>query len=181
MIQVICGPMFSGKSIELITRVAKAEIAGLNPIIIKHSLDDRWSTNKIVARIGLNKNCLLAPNVKVLDDIISQNDSKFIAIDEIQFFDKSIVKLLKKYKDKDFLLCGLDLDWKGDDFGCMGAVLAYADEVLKIKSVCTNIINGNICGANASKTKRLTASEAIVDIGDTDKYEARCNHCWTLN
>ncbi len=181
MIQVICGPMFSGKSIELITRVAKAEIAGLNPIIIKHSLDNRWSTDKIVARIGLNKACMLASDIESLDNIIGKNDSKFIAIDEIQFFDKSIVNILKKYNDRDFLLCGLDLDWRGDEFGCMGAILAYADEVLKIKSVCTNIINKNICGASASKTKKITKDLSIVDIGDSDKYEARCNSCWNLN
>jgi thymidine kinase len=180
MIEVICGPMYSGKSNELIVRVMKARIAELNPILIKHSLDDRFSIDKIVTRVGVDMKCLLAPNEDILDSILSQNNTKFVAIDEVQFFNKNILKVLKKHSDKDFLLCGLDLTWQGQPFGCMPELLSFADNVIKLKAVCTNNINGKVCGKPASKSKKLINDDSIIDIGDKEKYEARCTSCWYL-
>lgn len=179
MIEVICGPMFSGKSNEIILRYMREKIKEKNPILIKHSLDTRFSIDEVTSRAGLQVKCYLAKDYMTLKEILLQNKTNFVIIDEVQFFsDDDIIPILKEFSKKDFLLCGLDMDWTGAPFGCMPKILAMADEVVKLKAVCTEDIDGSVCGAPASKTKKLDLSNNnIIQIGNTE-YAARCNYCW---
>ncbi len=169
-IEVVCGPMFSGKSEELIRRVRRAQIGRLKIQAFKPCIDDRYSKKDIVSHSSQSLNAIpVKDSLELLSRVY--DSTRVVAIDEVQFFDEGIVKVIAKLARRGVrVICaGLDQDYKGQPFGPMPMILAIADDVTKVHAVCT------VCGAPASKTyrKNPTNSEQVL-VGETDLYEARC-------
>jgi thymidine kinase len=168
-LEVVCGPMFSGKTEELIRRVKRAQIAKQRVQIFKPAIDVRYAKEDVVSHSALSIKA--EPVEKSVDILLRLKDStRVVAIDEVQFFDEDIVRVVNKLAARGYrVICaGLDLDYKGIPFGQMPMLLALADEVTKIHAICT------VCGAHATRSQRLTDSRDTVLLGETDKYEARC-------
>jgi len=168
-IEVICGPMFSGKTEELIRRVRRAQIARQKLQIFKPSLDTRYDDKSVVSHSAQSLEAIPVDGSKNI--LAKLNDAtRVVAIDEVQFFDEYIVQIVSKLARRGLrVVCaGLDLDYRGVPFGPMPTLLAIADNVTKIHAICT------ICGAPASRTQRIVKSDAQVLLGETDAYDARC-------
>jgi thymidine kinase len=169
-IEVICGPMFSGKSEELIRRVRRAQIGRLKVQTFKPGIDDRYSKEDIVSH---SSQAVRAVPVKDSMELLSRvfDSTRVVAIDEVQFFDADIVKIVAKLARRGVrVICaGLDQDYRGEPFGPIPSLLAIADDVTKVHAVCT------VCGAPATKTYRKDPKNSDqVLVGETDLYEARC-------
>lgn len=167
-IEVISGCMFSGKTEELIRRLRRAEFAKLHVKIFKPKIDNRYSDTKIVSH---NEQALPSMVINKSEEILSQiTDADIIGIDEAQFFDSRIadVVLALAKMGKRVIVAGLDMDFKGEPFGSMPTLLAIAEYVTKPKAICV------VCGSPATMTQRITNSKEQVEVGATDKYEARC-------
>lgn len=168
-IEVVCGPMFSGKTEELIRRVKRAQIAKQRVQIFKPAIDIRYDETKVVSHSS--QHIMSEPVDRAIDILVRLKDhTRIVAIDEVQFFDDDIVKVVSKLAARGYrVICaGLDLDYRGVPFGPMPTLLALADNVQKIQAICT------ICGAPATRSQRLSDSKEKVLIGETDKYDARC-------
>jgi thymidine kinase len=172
-VEVICGSMFSGKSEELIRRLTRAKIARRRVQVFKPRIDTRFSEVEVVSHGGLR---LLAVAVERSAEVLDQTDarSEVIGIDEAQFFDAGIVDVVNRLADlgKRVVVAGLDQDYLGRPFDPMPALMAAAEEVTKTRAICMR------CGAAASRTQRLVASEERVVVGATGLYEARCRRCF---
>jgi len=168
-IEVVCGPMFSGKTEELIRRVKRAQIAKQRVQIFKPAIDIRYDKEDVVSHSS--QAIKSEPVENAVDILIRLKDStRVVAIDEVQFFDENIITVVTKLAARGFrVICaGLDLDYRAQPFGPMPTLLALADEVMKIHSICT------VCGAPATRSQRLSANKDRVLLGETDAYEARC-------
>ena len=178
-IEVICGSMFSGKSEELIRRVRRAQIARHAVQIFKPSLDDRYGADSVNSHDG---SVVHAVAIRDPSEIASQlqPDTTVVAIDEAQFFDDSLIKVCRHLahdKQLRVIIAGLDLDFRGDPFGPMPALMAEAEELDKLHAICV------VCGRDASRSQRLINGEPanyhdpIILIGAQESYEARCRQC----
>ena len=189
-VEVITGPMFCGKTEELIRRVIRYEIAGYNYQAFKPIIDDRYSSDSIASHSGskLKATCVDCS----LEDVLRNLDGnkRVYAFDEIQFFNDEILEFFydsRFVEDKIILASGLNQDFTGRPFKFkdsnkhMGDLLASADEITHLNSFCTYISEKNICGAPATKTQRLingipaSIDDDLVLVGGDDSYEARCN------
>ncbi|VEU58846.1 thymidine kinase [Mycoplasmopsis gallinacea] len=170
-IEIITGPMFAGKSSELIKRLTLYKIAKFEPIIFKPALDTRFSDSKIVSRTG---STFPAISINEPKEVLSHIDEKteVIAFDEIQFFDKKIITIIEKLANKGIhiIISGLDMDFEGNPFENVAKLMAIADKVDKLKAVCM------VCYAPAGMSFRKIDSKLRTVIGD-DIYEARCRFC----
>lgn len=168
-IELVCGPMFSGKTEELIRRVKRAQIAKQRVQIFKPAVDIRYHEEDVVSHSS--QTIKSEPVEKAVDILIRLKDStRVVAIDEIQFFDENIITVVTKLAARGYrVICaGLDLDYRAVPFGPMPTLLAIADEVMKIHAICT------VCGAPATRSQRLSKSKEQFLLGETDAYEARC-------
>lgn len=168
-IEVICGPMFSGKTEELIRRVKRAQIAKQRVQIFKPAIDVRYDETKVVSHSSQSVES--EPCASSVDILLKLKDTtRIVAIDEVQFFDEDVVKIVQKLADRGYrVICGgLDLDYRGIPFGPMPMLLALADDVQKIQSICT------VCGAPATRSQRLSDATDTVLLGETNEYAARC-------
>ncbi|MBU4484679.1 thymidine kinase [bacterium] len=172
-IEVVCGPMFSGKTEETIRRIRLALIAKQKIQIFKHSIDDRYDNCCLMSHTSVR---LDAIPVKTSDEIMKKikDSTRVVGIDEAQFFDEDISKVCEKLANRGLrvIVAGLDQDSKGNPFGFMPQLMAIADSVLKLKSVCM------VCGGWASKSQRLTDDDQQVVVGSGEIYEARCRACF---
>ena len=168
-IEVICGPMFSGKSEELIKRIRRAQIARRRVQIFKHGIDARYDATSIVSHSQQS-----IPGIAVTDvnDILTLVDDRteLVAIDEGQFFSNDIVDVVNKLGNlgKRVIVAGLDLDYKGLPFGPMPNLMCTAEYVTKQLAICM------ICGDPANFTQRLTPATDQIVVGASETYEARC-------
>ncbi|MFN8370013.1 MAG: thymidine kinase [Bacteriovoracaceae bacterium] len=156
-LEVICGPMFSGKTEELIRRVRRAQIARQKIQVFKPMIDNRYDKEKIVSHSSLSIDSHPVNNpLEILTKLL--DSTRVIAIDEVQFFDQQIVKVILKLvrRGHRVIVAGLDLDYLGKPFGHMPELLALADEVTKVAAVCT------VCGNKASKTQRLYLDDGLL-------------------
>ncbi len=168
-IEVVCGPMFSGKTEELIRRVKRAQIAKQRVQIFKPAIDVRYDVEDVVSHSS--QAIKSEPVENAVEILLKLKDStRVVAIDEVQFFDDAIITVVSKLAARGYrIICaGLDLDSRAIPFGPMPTLLAMADEVMKIHAICT------VCGAPATRSQRLVASKELVVIGESDAYEARC-------
>lgn len=168
-IEVVCGPMFSGKTEELIRRVKRAQIAKQRVQIFKPAMDVRYAEGDVVSHSSMSLKAEPVENaVGIL--MLLRDATRVVAIDEVQFFDEAIVTVVSKLAARGcrVICAGLDLDFRARPFGPMPQLLAIADEVTKIQAICT------VCGAPAVRSQRLSASEDKILLGETDAYEARC-------
>src|ERR1051326_165970 len=175
-IEVICGPMFSGKSEELIRRLRRTEIARQRVQIFKPGIDERYSQDHIVSHSELR---IRSVGVKDAADMESRLDlrTEVIGVDEAQFLGEGIVPLVVRLADmgKRIVIAGLDTDYLGRPFHPMPELLAVADEITKTLAICMQ------CGNPAKHTQRLIASEELIVVGATGMYEARCRRCFEPN
>ncbi len=175
-IEVICGPMFSGKSEELIRRLRRTEIARQRVQIFKPGIDDRYSENHIVSHSELK---IRSMGVKDAAELESRLDlrTEVIGIDEAQFMGEGIIPLVVRLADmgKRIVIAGLDTDYLGRPFHPMPELLAVADEITKTLAICMQ------CGNPAKHTQRLVASEQLIVVGAAGMYEARCRRCFEPN
>ena len=171
-IEVICGSMFSGKTEELIRRLRRAQIAKQKVAIFKPAIDDRFSADHLVSHSEWKIPSVAVKNASEILD--STPDADVLGIDEVQFFDRGIVKVIEKLANsgKRVIVAGLDQDYKGVPYEPMPQIMAIAEYVDKILAVCM------VCGNPANKTQRLTDQTEKVVIGATDAYEARCRDCY---
>ncbi len=169
-IEVVCGPMFSGKTEELIRRVKRAQIARQKVQIFKPAIDNRYHETEVVSHSSQSIEALpVSSSIDLLQRVF--DTTRVVAIDEVQFFDNDIILVVEKLARRGVrVICaGLDQDYLGKTFGPMGELLARADHVHKIQAICT------VCGAPASKTFRKNPEQKEqVLVGETDLYEARC-------
>ncbi len=175
-IEVICGPMFSGKSEELIRRLRRAEIARQRVQIFKPAIDQRYSEDHIVSHSDLK---IRSEPVKDAVEFESKLDRRVevIGIDEAQFLGEGIVDVVIRLADvgKRIVIAGLDTDYLGRPFHPMPELLAVADEITKTLAICMQ------CGNPAKHTQRLVASEDLIVVGAAGLYEARCRRCFEPN
>jgi thymidine kinase len=175
-IEVICGPMFSGKSEELIRRLRRAEIARQRVQIFKPGIDQRYSEDHIVSHSHAS---IPSESVKDAAEIEAKLDwrTEVIGIDEAQFLGEGIVDVVLKLADmgKRVIIAGLDTDYLGRPFHPMPELLAVADEIMKELAICMR------CGNPAKHTQRLVASDDLVVVGASGMYEARCRRCFEPN
>ena len=174
-IEVIAGCMFSGKSEELIRRVRRAKIARQKVQVFKSSLDTRYDEAKVVSHSGAKVEAI---SVDHPEEIIAKidDDTQVVAIDEAQFFSEKIVDVIEFLADRGIrvIVAGLDLDFRGEPFGPMPALLARAEKVDKLTAICM------VCGEEATRTQRIIDGkpasyyDPVVMIGAQEKYEARC-------
>jgi len=175
-IEVICGPMFSGKSEELIRRLRRAEIARQRVQIFKPAIDQRYSNGHIVSHSDLK---ISSEGVKDAVELERSLDwrTEVIGIDEAQFLGPEIVDRVVRLADlgKRVIIAGLDTDYLGRPFHPMPELLAVADDIVKTLAICMQ------CGNPAKHTQRLVASEELVVVGAAGMYEARCRRCFEPN
>lgn len=175
-IEVICGPMFSGKSEELIRRLRRAEIARQRVQIFKPGIDERYSEDHIVSHSDLR---IRSESVRDAAEVQSRLDwrTEVLGLDETQFLGVEIVDFVVRLADmgKRIIIAGLDTDYLGRPFHPMPELLAVADEITKTLAICMQ------CGNPAKHTQRLIASEDLVVVGAAGMYEARCRRCFEPN
>ena len=171
-IEVICGSMFSGKTEELIRRIRRAKFANLKIEIFKPTIDTRYSEDDVVSHDFHKIPCHAVKDpremLKVSDDV------QVVGIDEAQFFDDSIVEVVQKLADDGVrvIVAGLDMDYLGKPFGPMPALMAVAEDVLKVHAICVR------CGDLAQYSHRLSKSDKLVELGEKDIYEPICRACY---
>jgi len=170
-IEVICGPMFSGKTEELIRRVNKANFTNKKIVVFKPEIDKRYSNDFIVSHNGEKIKC---NQIKDTEEVNKYLDADIFAFDEAQFFNGKLVSLcLNLIKDgKRVIIAGLDRDSNAKPFGSMPDILAHADYVTKLNSVCTQ------CGDVATYSYRIVKDDKQILVGESEKYEARCVTCF---
>ncbi len=175
-IEVVVGPMFSGKSEELIRRLRRAEFARQRVQIFKPVIDQRYAANGIVSHSGLE---IASDLVKEAVDILEKVEprTEVIGIDEGQFLGERLVEVCTKLADmgKRVIVTGLDTDFMGRPFEPMPRLLAVAEEITKLLAICVR------CGNPAVHTQRLVASEELIVVGAGGMYEARCRRCFEPN
>ncbi|MFU8811685.1 MAG: thymidine kinase [Balneolaceae bacterium] len=171
-IEVICGGMFSGKTEELIRRAKRAFIAGQDVIIVKPSIDNRYSDSEVVSH---NNRALPGITVDTADQIVLLTAScKVVCIDEAQFFDDRVVDVANDLANagKRVIVAGLDMDFEGKPFDPMPALLATAEYVTKLHAICAE------SGMPANFSQRVVENADRVLVGEADAYEPRARHCF---
>ncbi len=171
-IEVITGSMFSGKTEELIRRLRRAQFAGLKVEIFKPSTDKRFSESKIVSHD--EKSIVSTPVENPSSILLLAGDIRVVGIDEAQFFDDTIVDVCSKLADNGIrvVIAGLDMDFKGNPFGPMPALLAIAEYITKLHAICMR------CGNLAQYSFRKSEEEQVVLLGEKDIYEPLCRDCF---
>ena len=172
-IEVVCGPMFSGKSEELIRRLRRARIARKRVQVFKPSIDDRYSETEIVSHGDQRM-----PSEVVTDarGILEKLDwrAQVIGVDESNFFGPELVDIATQLADsgKQVIIAGLDTDYLGRPFTPMPELLCIAESITKTLAICMR------CGHPAKHTQRLVESSELIVVGATGMYEARCRRCF---
>ena len=172
-IEVICGPMFSGKSEELMRRLRRAMIARKRVQVFKPDLDSRYSKEEIVSH---SDSRLQAEVVTSASEILRRLDwrTQVIGIDEANFMGTDVIEVAQQLADtgKQVLIAGLDTDFMGRPFPPIPDLLALAESITKTLAICMR------CGNPAKHTQRLVESEALIVVGAAGMYEARCRRCF---
>jgi len=172
-IEVICGPMFSGKSEELIRRLRRATIARKRVQVFKPSLDDRYSLDEIVSHGDMR---MKSEIVEDAAGILSKLDwrTEVVGVDEANFLGEGLAGVVTRLADsgKQVILSGLDTDYMGRPFSPIPELLCLAESITKTLAICMR------CGNPAKQTQRLVASDELIVVGAAGMYEARCRRCF---
>ena len=172
-IEVVCGPMFSGKSEELIRRLRRARIARKRVQVFKPVLDDRYSLHEIVSH---GDQRMKSDAVGGAREILGKIDwrTQVIGVDESNFFGPELVDVASQLADsgKQVIIAGLDTDYLGRPFPPMPELLCLAESITKMLAICMR------CGNPAKHTQRLVESHDLIVVGATGMYEARCRRCF---
>jgi thymidine kinase len=171
-LEVITGPMFSGKSEELIRRLKRARIARQRVACFKPDIDLRYHRTSIASHGDQTHEACTVANVERLREALFPllHEIDVVGIDEVQFFDEAVIPLTVEliHLGKRVVMAGLDTTFNAEPFGPVPALMAIADEVTKLSAVCM------VCGQPAIHTQRLGQSQELVVVGAAGLYEARC-------
>lgn len=178
-IEIIVGPMYAGKSEELIRRINRAKIADLKVLAFKPKIDKRYSDNNITSHNGKQAPSIPVDTTLEIEKMLEKEAFDVLAIDEIQFFDENILSLCQRVADtgKRVICSGLDMDFRGEPFRVVPKMMAIAEYVTKLTAVCM------VCKSPATRTQRLVNgkpagyNDPIIMVGAKDSYEARCRKC----
>ena len=173
-IEVICGSMFSGKTVELIRRIKRAQIAKQEIEIYKPTIDNRYSEKKVVSH---DANEIHSTPVSTSAEILKlMKLPEVVGIDEAQFFDVGLVDVCVTLANKGIrvIVAGLDKDYLGKPFGPMPALMASAEYVTKVHAVCMR------CGSLANFSHRISTDESLIVVGEKNNYEPLCRECYNL-
>lgn len=174
-VEVICGSMFCGKTDELIRRLRRATIARQKVQVFKPAIDGRYNLEKVTSHAGSEFD---ATPLETSSEILEQltEDTTVVAVDEAQFFDENIVNVVDELANRGLrvIVAGLDLNFKGEPYGCMPVLMARAEQVDKLQAICM------VCGEPACRTQRLVNGkparydDPVIIVGASELYEARC-------
>jgi len=170
-LELFIGPMFSGKTTSLLKNVLWNKHIGRKVCVFKPTKDVRYSLDEVVSHDGLS---VMAHNVGIEFPEID-GEGNLIVLDEVQFFDVDVVDWVYSLlqNNNDVIAVGLDMDTNGFVFDNTAILSAMADEIHKLKAVCS------ICGAPASKTFKKVKNDERILLGSSDIYESRCNNHWS--
>ncbi|GAB6278934.1 MAG TPA: thymidine kinase [Bacteroidales bacterium] len=171
-IEVITGSMFSGKTEELIRRLRRAHFAQQRVEIYKPAIDTRYHKQDVVSH-----DANVIPSTPVVSSqqiLLYVGDVEVIGIDEAQFFDMEIVNVCQQLADqgKRIIVAGLDMDYRGQPFGPMPALMACAEFVTKVHAICMD------CGNLAHYSFRTVPNDKLVLLGETESYTPLCRNCF---
>lgn len=176
MLEVITGSMYAGKTTRFIERVNELRKEGKTVSVLKPIQDFRYSKNDVVSHDGVKIKGLAVDEVFEIREIVEEDGSDVIAIDEIQFFGWDFVEIVNEIADNGVhvLLAGIDMDFTGRPFGIMPELMAYADVLVKLHATCS------VCGGVGSRNQRLVHGQPakehdpVYATGEHITYESRC-------
>jgi thymidine kinase len=179
-IELVVGPMFSGKSEELIRRVNRAVIAKQKVQVFKPAMDDRYDAVAVASHNGRKVEAFAIHTVEDIRQSLEPS-TQVIAIDEGQFLSNDLIQLAIDLADEDkrVIIAGLDLDFRGEPFGPIPSLLSHAEVVTKLTAICQ-------CGRAATRTQRLIGGhpahydDPVILVGAAESYEPRCRSCHTV-
>lgn len=184
-LEVICGPMFSGKSEELIRRMRRAKIAQQTVVAFKNRLDTQHdhAVEYVISHNGTKISAQPTETVQEILCIAEQENAQVICIDNVHFFSQKIIQTICALvaKGNQVIVAGLDLDFRGVPFGPIPTLLALANQITKLHAICSQ------CGNEASFTQRFINGKSaqyddpILMIGAQETYQARCRRCYTID
>ncbi len=165
-LEVVCGPMFAGKSTELIRRLVQASEAGLEVLGVKPALDDRYHPTAIATHTQMTFEGVTVTDASELTDL----QADVIGLDEAHFFDHGLREAIGVLlaRGTRVVIAGLDRTSFNEPFHEMGALLVEADEVTKLEGVCS------ICGRRAVHTVRLIEADEDIIVGGEGWFANRC-------
>jgi thymidine kinase len=177
-IEVITGPMFAGKTEELIRRVRRLEYAKKHIIVFKPAIDTRYTYDEVVSHNNTRTKSVSITKAREIMDYVT-DETQVVAIDEIQFLDEEAVEICEYLAGHGLrvIVSGLDRNFRGEPFSFMPRLLALAEEVTKLTAICVK------CQSPATRTQRIingkpaNYNDPIILVGAQDSYEARCRHC----
>lgn len=177
-IEIITGPMYCGKSEELIRRLRRVSIAEQTARVFKPSLDKRYNQESVVSHNGTRIEAVPVDHPEELMERLDEN-IEVVGIDEIQFFHDDIVDICEELANSDIrvITAGLDRDFRGEPFDPVPELIARAEYVEKLHAICVE------CGEPASRTQRLidgkpaSYDDPVIMVGAEEVYEARCRSC----
>jgi thymidine kinase len=172
-LEVICGPMFSGKSEELIRRVTRSRIARLPVQTFKPAIDTRYADQQVVSHSELRVDAVPVADSQALLRAV-EDATVVVGIDEAQFFDMGLVEVCESLAaaGKQVIVAGLDLDYMRRPFEPVPTLCGRAEYVQKMLAVCHR------CGGPALFTQRIVRSDDLVVLGAQGSYESRCRECY---
>jgi thymidine kinase len=176
-VEVVAGPMFAGKTEELLRRVRRALIAGRRVQVFSHRLDTRRGTDRVASHAGLDHPSQAAQSADDIERAVRQ-DSELIAVDEAHFFGSALIGTADRLARRGpvVVVAGLDVTFAGGPFEPLPSLMALAERVDKLTAICT------VCGADAIfhlrvAPSRSAATELVAEhVGGEEKYQARCRH-----
>lgn len=176
-IEVVCGPMFAGKTEELIRRIKRLEYAKQNVLVFKPKIDNRYAADEIVSHnMSKKPSIIIEKSIEVLNHVNEDTDA--VVVDEVQFFDHDIIKIAENLADQGIrvIVGGLDRDFRGEPFGPMPELLARAEFVTKLTAICVK------SGLPATRTQRIINGkpahyeDPTILVGANESYEPRSRH-----
>lgn len=177
-IEVVCGPMFAGKTEELIRRVKRMDFAKKKYIIFKPVIDDRYSISEVVSHSQRKVQAINISNSKEMAAYITE-DIEAVLIDEVQFFDEAVLEVCRTLANQGLrVICaGLDCDFRGNPFPIVANLLAMAEQITKLTAICV------CCGNEATMTQRIINGlparyqDPTILVGEKESYEPGCRKC----
>ena len=182
-IEMITGPMFSGKTTELMRRLRRLSYAKIEFLLFKPKKDARYSLDQVASHDGDKINSIVIDSAKEIMLHLKENKKvKVIAIDEVMFFDRFIIKVVDFLSENGYrvIMTGLDKNFKGEAYGPMKELICVADSVVKLTAICS------VCGEDATMTQRMindkpaAYNDKVLMVGSTECYEARCREHYEI-
>lgn len=182
-LEVIIGPMFSGKTSELIRLVEREVYAKRKGAIFKIAFDNRYSEKEVVTHNGLRYEAYSIASTEQgiarIEQLADSEGLDAVGVDEVNFFPQPVVGLLDRLaRRRKVIACGLNLDFRAEPFATTMELAARADRVRYLSAVCV------VCGQEATRTQRLTGGKPaprdspILVVGGKELYEPRCRRCY---